>query len=501
MELNNLILVIIGPILAGLIVFKPGWFWSILISTLIISFGVMFQGYALLDEYYAGWMVVGAVIAWGMGRVKWKGGRACSFHEILFILLVSYLIIESIRGLVTLQDWRLLRYVIYFSLIGLISLTLGRLDFPIPTFKQILLVITGSGFAYLALYLAHGVYFEQTLGIGRLGKFAMQGNYWSGSAYAMFFLSVSTPAAVLLYGDRSRNLRAIGLAFLVTAIIVASYFDSRIGLSCLIFFLAVAAIIQVSLKKIATSGIFLVMIICAYFLWAIPIDIVLARIIIFTDTLKTSLSSHGGGINVFNDHWRPSNFIANLIAISSGLLEAVNSFKDSMLFIVDPRGSDVDRSQQLLASLSHLWQHLSQGDIIRFFFGDGMYQHRQTLIPDLVKLGAPISTSGLVRPTGIALFLTDMGLIGFILLAGNFIATAYAIHVMARGASVGKTVLWYMTLLFAFIWIFISNIFDICLFFFIIMPSGLLIQLVRRAAEKAEVPQGQSSSIRHEIKA
>lgn len=497
MEWHNLILVIIGPILAGLIVFKPGWFWSILISTLIISFGVMFQGYALIDEYYAGWMVVGAVIAWSMGRVKWKVKRAYSVHEILFMLLMIFLIIESIRGLVSLQDWRLLRYIIYFSLIGLISFSVNRLSFPVPTFKQILLVITGSGFAYMVLYLAHGVYFEQTLSIGRLGKFAMQGNYWSGSAYAMFFLSVSTPAAVLLCDDRSRNLRAIGLAFLVTAIIVASYFDSRIGLSCLIFFLAVAVIIQVSLKKIATPVIFLAMIICAYFLWTISIDIVLARIIIFPGTLKTSLSSHGGGINVFNDHLRPSNFVA----VSSCVYEGINSFKDSIFFIVDPRGSDVDRLQQLLASLANLWQHLSEGDIIRFFFGDGMYQHRQTLIPALVKLGAPISASGLVRPTGIALFLTDMGLIGFILLVGNFIATAYAVHVMARGASVRETALWHMTLLCTFTWIFISNIFDICLFFFIIMPSGLLIQIVRRAAEKTDAPQGQSESIRHEIKA
>jgi hypothetical protein len=346
------------------------------------------------------------------------------------------------------------------------------------------------------LYLAHGVYFEQTLGIGRLGKFAMQGKLWSGSAYATFFLSVSTPAAVLLFGDRSRNFRAIGLCFLVTAIIVASCFDSRIGLSCLIFFLAVATIIQVSLKKIATSGILFAMTICAYLLWTIPVDTVLARIIIFTDTLKTSLSSHGGGVNVCND-----NLWSYVVAMYSDVLIGINAFKDSMFFIVDPRGSDVDRSQQLLASLANLWQHLSEGDIIRFFFGDGMYQHRQTLIPALVKLGAPISTSGLVRPTGIALLLTDMGLIGFILLAGNFIATAYAVHVMARGASVGETALWYMTLLFAFIWIFISNIFDICLFFFIIMPSGLLIQIVRRTAEKTEVPQGQSSSIRHEIKA
>ncbi len=495
MEWQNLILLIVGPVLAVLIVFKPGWFWTLLIAMLIISFGVMFQGYALIDEYYAGWMVVGAIIAWSMGSVKWKGKRACSFHEILFMLLVIFLIIESIRGLVTLQDWRLLRYISYFSLIGLISFSINRLDFPVPTFKQILLIITGSGFAYLVLYLAHGVYFEQTLGMGRLGKFAMQGKLWSGSAYAMFFLSVSTPAAVLLFGDRSRNLRAIGLAFLVTAIIVASYFDSRIGLSYLIFFLSIAAIIHGSLKKIASSGIFLVLIICAFFLWTIPIDIVLARIIIFADTLKTTLAAHGGGIN------GPYNTLAQLtVAVSSASLEGMNSFKDSMFFIADPRGSDMDRSQQLLASLANLWQHLSEGDIIRFFFGDGMYQHRQTLIPALVKIGAPISASGIVRPTGIALFLTDMGAIGFILLAGNFIATAYAVHVMARGASMGETALWYMTLLCVFMWIFISNIFDICLFFLIIMPSGLLIQLVRRATEKTGVPQGQSS-IRHEIKA
>jgi hypothetical protein len=385
----------------------------------------------------------------------------------------------------------MLRYVIYFSLIGLIFFCVNRLDFPVPTFKRALPVITGSGFVYLVLYLAHGIYFEQTLGIGGMGKFAMQGKLWSGSAYAFFFLSASAPAAVLMFADRSNNLRAIGLAFLVTAI-----FESRIGLSCLIFFLAVAAIVQVILKKIATSVIFLAMITCALFLWAVPINSVLAYIIIFPDTLKTTLSRHGGDISVVNGYvnWLLTIIVEMYLALCGG----VNAFKDSMLFVVDPRGSDMDRSQQILASLANLWQHLSEGDIIRFFFGDGMYQHRQTLIPALLKLGAPISASGIVRPVGFAAFLVDMGLIGFILLAGNFIATAYAVHVMSRGASVREMALWYMTLLFAFIWIFISNIFDICLFFLILMPSGMLIQLVQRANEKTVVPRGQSST-RHEI--
>jgi len=94
--------------------------------------------------------------------------------------MVVYMLIQSLHGIMLWQDWRIIRWVLYYSVLGALSFLLFRKSFPIPEGKKMALLVSLSALLYFGSYLAYGLFCENVRGIDR---FTLQGIEWSGSAF------------------------------------------------------------------------------------------------------------------------------------------------------------------------------------------------------------------------------------------------------------------------------------------------------------------------------
>ncbi len=191
---------IAGLIIIAMVVLKPKLFWPILIFVLVGTAGLMIRGYCFTDEYVVGCLLLGALIVLAK-RKKINFPKIHFAHRWVFLLLIVYMVLQSFYGLVLWQDWRITRWILYYGMLGMLLFVIPKKDFPVPHPKQIALIITGSALFYFSSYLIYGLFCENVRGIGR---FAMQGAEWSGSAYAVFPLVIAIPAAIILLNQRSR---------------------------------------------------------------------------------------------------------------------------------------------------------------------------------------------------------------------------------------------------------------------------------------------------------
>jgi hypothetical protein len=86
-----------------------------------------------------------------------------------------------------------------------------------------------------------------------------------------------------------------------------------------------------------------------------------------------------------------------------------------------------------------------------------------------------------VRTTAFAALLTDTGLVGISLLIMNFLLSAREVFLRLKPAGLKKYACLFLSVfLIAFFWSFITNIQDVMLFYFLIMPSGLIFQFSKQ---------------------
>jgi len=415
----------------GVVALKPRLFWPILIFVAVGTAGLMVQGYCLIDEYFSGCILLGGMLAILVRAVslrKDQGDGLDYLHRWVFLLMVIYMLIESLRGVLLWGDWRIIRWIIYYTMLGIVVFIASKRAFPFPDVKKLSLIVSKSAFLFFGLYLAYGLFSEKFRGVSR---FSMQGIEWSGSAYAMFPLVVAMPASIMLLKDNVRIHRWVGWASLGIAIISALFYDSRVSL----------------------------LVILSYFVISLP-KLRLHRVVLFLllFLVVLGLFSGGGG--------RELN--KKIHSISTQVFE---SAKD----LWSPRKSDLDRYLHMRASfitVSEDWTSL--------LFGYGVHSHRFAIAPHLKILYAqylPHSVlRDIMRTTGFTALLVDTGLVGMLLLGLNFLFVGRKILFQKNSPARGVLLL---ATLFTFLWLLVSNIQDIMLFYLMIMPSGLLVQLNR----------------------
>lgn len=420
---------------AGIIVFvaimlKPKLFWPLLTIISVGTMGLMIQGHCLIEEYLIGCLVIGAFLVMSVKNVycgSKKENIWDHFHKIAFLLLIIYMIVQSVRGLLLWEDLRLIRWIGYYAILGMLALIISKKKFPTPDTKKLSVLIAGSTIIYLGLYLAHGFFSEIVRGISR---WDLQGAEWSGSAYAVFPLVIALPAAIFLIRERSNLLKWVGLVVIITAVAVAICYDSRITLLIIIAFFLVA------LPKIGLRRLFLLLSLSL---------ILFSGVFFFGDTAK---------------------FTDQIKSHSQALLE-------SACALWAPRESDLDRFLHFQASFDAIEE--SETTLL---FGYGVHSHRSVLssyIKDSYRQNLPkVKVGDDIRTTGFTALLVDTGLIGILLLLANFLCVARKIIIQMN--SPGRTIL-LTSLTMLFLWLFVGNIQDIMLFYLLIMPSGLLIQL------------------------
>ncbi len=212
MELAIWTLVIVtGIVVLGVVALKPRLLWPILIMATVGTAGIMVGGkYTFLDEYLTGCVLFGGFLAVSVRAVHLRKERENvwgQFHKWVFLLMIGYMIVQSLQGLLVLESLRKIRWVVYYGMLGITVFVISNKGFPVPSRRKISLIVSGSVLVYLVSYLLHGLLTETLRGISR---FEVQPGEWSTTAYALFPLVIAIPSAIFLFEDRNYTYRLVG---------------------------------------------------------------------------------------------------------------------------------------------------------------------------------------------------------------------------------------------------------------------------------------------------
>jgi len=428
---------LLGIITIIVVSLKPKMFWATLILAVILGAGPMINGYGLIDEYLVGCIIVGFLLVLSIRPVCQiyvsRKTRFSKIHFEIFFLFMCYMIFQSLRGLIVLDDLRMMRFIIFFAMLGILSYILFKGFFPVPSPSRIISLVLFSSLIYFTSYLGYGIYTELIRGINR---FAVQGQEWTGSTVAMFPLFCVVPAVYFMLVKKSEQFHKntwIAWAVVVVAVATSFYYDSRIS------WIVITGFLVLSIKDLGLFKSLKIFIIFAVFL--------------FTLSLWTLPGQNF--IEKMNDFYKA------LFTAGAGL-----------------QSSDISRKLEILASFRLIIDNPQT-----LLFGTGFYTERYKLVPYFIEVvsqhGTTTNIAGIIRPASFSSFLVGTGLVGIFFLFLCFLMTAYEIiaHTKCSGIKGRKIVLF--SLATVFISMFISINLDLALFYFCIMPSGLLVQMSR----------------------
>jgi hypothetical protein len=355
--------------------------------------------------------------------------------EWLFCIFLIYLLAQSIRGLFVLKDIRMMRWILFYALIFGVFILIEKSSVCIFSKRATAIIVTISALAYFIMYYVHGFFYEYFLYISR---WEVQGVKWAGPAYALFPLVIVLPAIFLVLEYETIPYQLIGIAAYIAGVATTYYYQSRSAWLTL-FALTIGSISLLKLKKYIVV---LLMFVGLFFLYNWHVGI-----------------------------WN---------AISSYFMMSIQS---STFFIGKSRSSDVDRKVHIQAAFMTITQKKSN-----FLFGTGFYTHRITMKNSIQTLynkrlpGAKVKD--IIRTTSLAGIIVDGGILGLVLLVSNFIFIL--IKLFPRKFSDLKSInsILILSVCITFIWLSISYIFDIILFYLLLMPSGLFLHFAQATKNK-----------------
>jgi len=431
----------IGAVLTACL--RPKLIGSLFIVLVVLGTGIMLNGYALVDEYLVACIILGVFIflsvrPWNQSLATQNPTMLSKIHFWVFFLFMLYMVFQSFRGLIFLEDPRMIRFIVFFLMLAVFTYlaSSGFISFPVPA--QTINLVLVSTTAYFILYLLHGISSELLNGINR---FDVQGYEWSGSTVAMFPVFTLIPA---IYSGMNRknqdlipfpivkiNPRILSWLSLLVAVGASFYYDSRISLLAIIGFLVISSRELGILRTLVIAIVFIVSFFAIYLI-AFP------------------------GQNFF---FEIENLFTTLFISGAGM-----------------QASDADRKLAVLAAL-----RMIGGGAWSLLFGTGFYTERFTMIPHYVETlldhGLRVGSIEIVRVSTFPSFLGGTGVIGIVFLIASFFFTACEIFVNTKHSNLKFRKVLLFTLLLVFVSTFIGTNLDLILFYFCIMPSGLLVQM------------------------
>lgn len=435
----------IGVVLFVIVALKPKLFWPLLVFTSILAQLPRISGYILADELFLGAIVCGGLVVIAVQRRPSNPSPygLWTYHNLLFIALMLYLIVQAVRGGELSNESRVVRWVVLYGLLVVaLFITSGRkLDARLVR-KIAIATILGTALM-LIIYIAQGYYFEQSL--GRFGRYLSQDTLVAGSAYLMFPIVLVLPAITILLRDHSFKIRCLCWITLALVLFASTYFDSRVGwLTALVFsFILVRKIGLLRLGQV-------------FFAVIIPI---LLFMVLFNNTI----------------------FVGFLEKVDS----KVSDLHTTSQALVNPGSSDISRNLQIQAAID-----AAQEDWHTQLFGHGINTHKTVILPHIQRLysiylpdyvyrtylpGARDDKSvdiAVFRTTAFSALLVDTGLIGILLLYGTM---AMATFKALRSRGPNRLAVALVTPLIVG-WLFITNIQDVVLLYLCIIPGGLIEQ-------------------------
>ncbi len=411
-------------------------FWIILIYILVIGNGPKLFNYNILDEIGISFLVILSMCILKGNFIVIPKINNLKFIEFLWISFCFYNIILSLIGIVYLDDFRVIRFTVFYLNLYLLFIILKCHNdtFELPKVEKLIYHLVLSSLILLLLYIIQGFFFENYLNIGINGRFDSQNYFWSGSSYTLFHLAVVLP--LIFYSSLCNVLKPHFIKINILIIIFTGfYFYSRS--------VWVSILVPLFLH-----------------LYFIKIKILFFLLVVF--------------LSLF--YFFMPDFFENLDEFLKSILSMFNFFKS-------PSESDATRNFHFQAMLN------TNQSLLNILFGNGIYTHRYLIAEeyykillnnlDLVNLNSWVGENGsqieikvdsFVRTTSLPALFFDSGLIGIFFHIIFFLNLFY----LAIYENIRKIILVVSTIILLIIWFFISNILDIILLYLILMPRGLL---------------------------
>jgi hypothetical protein len=439
-----IIIILISLCIAFLIVKNPKLFWPMIIFFSIIGSGLMINAYTFYDEYLIGCVLIGVFLL-NIYTSKSRNEKVDKIHYIIFVLFMVYLLYQSIYGAIILYSPRKIRWIVFFTLLLIINNLSIKEKYPKLCPRELSYLITVFGLIYYGFYFIYGFSFG-LIGVNwHLLQFAQTGNLmaiWGTTAYTLFPIVISMPCALFLLKDKNAHYRRLGWITIILLIINVLYYKSRVGfISILIFFISSIPIMGV--KK-----------------W-----LFISMISIFSFSIIFLLTYEGTSLEFF-------------MSETFGFGDRIMSAKEAKIIT-----QDVDRYIWAIVafeSISDNWWH--------FLFGHGFRTSGYVVAPlvhDLfLAFGKEITHySSNVGTEMFTNLVVETGMVGLVLYTLNFIILGK--RIISRKSNPKRYVL-LSALVISYFWMFVINLIDIVLLYLLIMPNGLLTQLIRYEPQNVE---------------
>ena len=167
-------------------------------ASIIIGPGIKVAGYPLVDEYWVLMLLFGLFVRKMLLTnivVERAKRKPFSLHETAFIFLTLYFLFQSFRGGLWLEDLRMLRWIIFFMIVGISFFVVSNYSQSINP-EYVTKIVIYSVTIYFLLYFLSGYFYELITG---MSKFDLQGIFVSGSSTATFPVVIYLIALILFY--------------------------------------------------------------------------------------------------------------------------------------------------------------------------------------------------------------------------------------------------------------------------------------------------------------
>lgn len=426
----GLLVLAVGVCLALGVASKPQLLWPALIVVNLVGLGPKLLGYVLIDEILSAFIVAGAVARVAVRRSPQRRIRRLPGRERVFLIWLAYMILQSGVGAVINDDSRIMRWVLFYGLLGALTLLLHHrgAEHPFPSARSVALITTVTAILYCIAYLAQGVAVEAIYGPAE--RFSDQDYLWAGSSAAVLPSVVFLPGAIYLLRSSALLVRAAAWFCVGLLVAVAVYYDSRAAWFTLLAMFAVSWR-RVGLPRFAVASAVIVTV--AYVSAGRDVNALSHR---YDDLVQTATV------------WAPreSDTRSRLLQVRAGVDAALSDWRV-------------------------------------FVFGAGVYSHRSLIVPHVRSLltefpqwadftSIVMGSDGpveIVRTVGFSALLIDTGIIGFGLFSVIFAGTLRA--VWRVGTVMRTTLLTAIGLML--LWIFATNVLDAIMLFLFVMPGGI----------------------------
>ena len=414
---------------------KPKKFLELSVISIIFGSGPMIFGYPLLDEYLIIMLLtavyIGSSIKNNINIIKINNRSDLKFHNFMFYLLIIYFLINSFRGMLVLDDLRMIRWILFFIILGFVSYIFCNFRYLVNQ-KYLIKVVFYSINFYFVIYFLHGLIFEIFLG---LNKHDIQGNVWIGTSAAALPL-ILYGISLIFFCENYKSKKMLFNIMLSLALVFSCsiFFSSRISIIILSFIAFYTFLILLKNKKL--------------FIFLIPLMMTSVFLIIFSNN------------NLKNDFkkYLPYDFKNNQLSMP----QKFNPKIDDLDRIIEPKAAILTMNNEL-------------GTL---FFGHGWYVSRIVMLDVINDLRSEVGLSKIKgkthQPSGISAILVDTGILGFLLFIINLFLCLVKIIKQSNHKIFVSTMLLFLPLLF-----FVGNITPLLLTYFLIMPNNPILSMTK----------------------